>query len=288
MKNLSILILILASFSVFSQNLHADLYAGVANYQGDLQGKRFTLVNAKPTVGLGLGYELTPYLTVRGAASYMKISGDDKNNTTATGITYRNLNFASSLWDAQLALEYQLFDLSERSFTPYVFAGVSAFHFNPYSFDSAGSKVYLRSLSTEGQGLAAYPNRKMYKNNQISIPFGGGVKLALSQRITASIEIDIRKTFTDYLDDVSTTYVDSATLFAAKGAQAVAFAYRGAEIHGAPNYPADGAQRGNAKIKDWYYTTVFRLSYTLFGKNSGYNGGARGKKSSLGCPAKVY
>ena len=95
----------------------------------------------------------------------MKISGDDKNNTTATGITYRNLNFTSSLWEAQLALEYHLFDLAERSFTPYAFAGIAAFHFNPYSFDASGNKVYLRSLSTEGQGLTAYPSRKMYKNN---------------------------------------------------------------------------------------------------------------------------
>ncbi|MFZ1529244.1 MAG: DUF6089 family protein [Ferruginibacter sp.] len=287
MKNFAASLLLLVPFFANSQKLQADLYAGVANYQGDLQGKRFTFNNAKPAAGLGLSYELTTHFTIRGVASYMKISGDDKNNTTATGITYRNLNFASSLWEAQLELEYNLFDLSERSFTPYVFAGLSAFHFNPYSFDSVGNKVYLRSLSTEGQGLAAYPNRKMYKNNQFSVPVGGGIKLVLSPQLTAGLEVNIRKTFTDYLDDVSTTYVDSATLFAAKGPQAVAFAYRGAEIHGAPAYPADGAQRGNAKIKDWYYTTVFRLSYRLF-TGGGYNGGSRGKKSSLGCPTKIY
>lgn len=286
MKYFTAIVLLTCPIFTNSQSLQADLYAGVANYQGDLQGKRFTFIDAKPAVGLGLSYDLTGNFTIRGIASYMKISGDDKNNTTATGVTYRNLNFTTSLWEAQLALEYNLFDLAERSFTPYVFGGIAAFHFNPYAFDKAGNKVYLRSLSTEGQGLTAYPNRKMYKNNQLSVPVGGGIKMALSANISAGFEISIRKTFTDYLDDVSTTYVDSATLSAAKGPQAVAFAYRGAEIHGAPAYPAEGSQRGNPKIKDWYYTTVFRLSYRLF-TGSGYKGGARGKKSSLGCPTKI-
>ena len=142
--------------------------------------------------------------------------------------------------------------------------------------------MYLRSLSTEGEGLTAYPERKPYKNNQIAIPFGGGLKLAISPKITLGVELGLRKLFTDYLDDVSTTYVDSATLFAAKGAQAIAFAYRGSEIHGAPPYPAAGSQRGNPKIKDWYYTTVFRMSFNL-GNNI-----SEGKKNKLGCPVNIY
>ena len=282
MKYILAILLAFSPFYLAAQKFQWDLYAGVANYQGDLQGRRFTFEQSKPSIGLGLSYGFTPHFLVRGAAHYMTVSGDDKNNTKATGILYRNLNFTSKIWEAQLAVEYQLFNIQERSFTPYIFAGIAAFHFNPYSFDSLGTKVYLRSLSTEGQGLAAYPDRKPYKNNQIAIPFGGGLKLAISPKITVGVELGLRKLFTDYLDDVSTTYVDSATLFAAKGAQAIEFAYRGSEIHGAPPYPAAGSQRGNPKIKDWYYTTVFRMSFNL-----GYNFTA-GKKNKLGCPVNIY
>lgn len=239
----------ISPFYCLSQRLHADLYAGVANYQGDLQGKRFTFTNAKPAIGLGLSYDLTNKLIIRGVASFMKVEGDDKYNTTAKGIQFRNLRFKSNILEAQLGLEYNLFDLSERSYTPYAFTGVAAFHFRPYTFDSAGTKVLLRNLSTEGQGLSQYPDRKLYNTKQFAIPFGGGFKLALTEKLQVGIEIGLRKLFTDYLDDVSATYADSALLSAARGPLAVAFAYRGDEIPGSPGYPDAGSQRGNEKLK---------------------------------------
>lgn len=270
---------------ISAQNLHVEVNAGIANYQGDLQGKRFTLTNSRPAFGAGLSYSFNNHFTIRGLAGYMHIAADDKNNHKATGITYRNLNFTSRLLEAQLALEYYLFDLQERNFSPYVFAGLSAFHFNPYSFDSSGNKVFLRPLSTEGQGLSAYPNRKPYNTTQIAIPFGAGFKLQLSPDISVALELNIRKTFTDYLDDVSQNYVDSAILMAAKGPRAVAFAYRGSEIHGAPPYPAAGAQRGNPKIKDWYYTSLLRFQFRILGnEGNGFNR----HKNKLACPASVF
>ena len=275
------------SFAAKSQKLHADFYGGLANYQGDLQGKRFTFKGAGPALGLGLSYDLTNKLIVRGAATYLKVGGDDKDNTTAKGVTYRNLNFKTKILEAQLALEYNLFNLSERNFTPYIFGGIAAFHFNPYSFDSTGKKVFLRPLSTEGQGLPQYPDKKLYNNNQFAIPFGGGLKFTLSERTQVSIEIGLRKLFTDYLDDVSTNYADSSVLAAAKGPQAVAFAYRGNELKGAPPYPTEGSQRGNPKIKDWYYTTGIRVSY-LFGGNGGGSGNRSSRKNKMGCPVNVY
>ena len=270
-----------------AQRLHADLYAGVANYQGDLQGKRLTFTGAKPGIGLGLSYDLTNKFILRGAASYMKISGDDKKNTTAKGVEFRNLSFESHVLEAQLALEYNLYDLSERSFTPYAFAGVTAFHFQPYAFSTTGEKVLLRPLSTEGQGLAQYPSVKPYNTKQLAIPFGGGLKLALSDRIQVGVEIGLRKLFTDYLDDVSYNYVDSAVLLAAKGPTAVAFAYRGDEV-GGPAYPAEHSQRGSIDNKDWYYFTAFRLSYSLGGNGGGGEGRRGSKRSKLGCPTQVY
>jgi opacity protein-like surface antigen len=281
MKYILVLLTALCPYFAESQRLHLDIYAGFANYQGDLQSKKFTFTNIGPAVGLGLSYNITNKLALRGAANYLKLKGDDKTNDNSVGIAARNLSFQSHILEAQLGLEYNFFDLTERSVTPYVFAGVAAFHFNPYAYDTAGTKVYLRPLSTEGQGLAQYPDRKMYKNNQLAIPFGGGLKFAITERFQVGAELALRKLFTDYLDDVSTTYVDSATLFAAKGPRAVEFAYRGSEVHNGA-YPAEGSQRGNAAVKDWYYSIGIRIKYQL--KSSDGNGSRKLK----GCPTNVY
>lgn len=269
-----------------AQPLQVDLYVGAANYQGDIQTKRLSLKESKPAVGLGISYALTNKLNIRGAANYMKVSGRDPQNENAKNVAFRNLSFRSSVLEAQLAFEYNLLDIEERGFTPYVFGGVAVFHFNPYTYDSADNKVFLRSLGTEGQGLSQYPEKKLYSNNQFAIPFGGGIKLALTDKLQVGLELGLRKLFTDYLDDVSGTYADSTILASARGAQAAALSFRGKEISGGANYPAEGSQRGNAKNKDWYFTTGLKISYTLGRGTEGK--GVRGRKGKLGCPANVY
>ncbi len=284
-KLLPLLGIALLPYFAHSQGLHADLHLGVANYQGDLQTKKFTFKGAKPAVGLGLSYDVSNHFVVRGLASFMTVSGADRNTNGI--INPRNLDFTSRIWEAQLGVEYNILDITERSFTPYVFAGVAAFHFNPYSHDSSGNKFFLRSLGTEGQGLAQYPDKKLYKNNQLSIPFGGGVKFAFTDKLQVGIEVGLRKLFTDYLDDVSGTYADSTILANARGPQAVAFAYRESEIHGPSTYPREGAVRGNPDKKDWYYVTGLHISY-LLGNGNGGGGGRGGGKNKLGCPANVF
>ena len=286
MKNILLSGLALLAFTMATaQQLNADIYAGIANYNGDLQGKRLSFNNAGPSIGLGLSYNITPKLAIRGVASYLKLSGSDASGTAnKSDLNFRNLSFKSSVWEAQLALEYTFLDLEERSISPYIFAGLAAFHFNPYAKDVAGNKVYLRTLGTEGQGLSQYPGKQAYKNNQLAIPFGGGFKFALNSRTILGIELGLRKLFTDYLDDVSGTYADSSILAAARGPQAAAFAFRGREINAGALYPAEGSVRGNPKNKDWYYTSGIKLSYNL----GAGNGGGSGRKSQTGCPTNVF
>jgi opacity protein-like surface antigen len=286
MKVLFICLLSAMSLAVHSQPLHIDLYAGAAHYQGDLQTKKFDLSQSNPAFGLGLSYGISRQFTLRGAANFIKIEGSDETGDAAKNVAYRNLSFQSNVWEAQLAMEFNLLDIEERGFAPYIFAGVAAFHFNPYAFDNSHNKVFLRPLTTEGQGLAQYPEKKLYANNQIALPFGGGIKFALSDQLQVGIEIGLRKLFTDYLDDVSGTYADSSLLSAARGPQAIAFAYRGREIHGSSRYPTAGNIRGNPQKKDWYYTTGLKISYVIAGK--GGNGARKSQKGKLGCPTNVY
>lgn len=278
MKYTYLLFIIALPFFAGAQRLSGDLYAGVANYQGDLQGSRFTFSQAGPAIGLGVSYNITNRLIARTAFTYARIAGNDKLNKEGKGVDIRNLNFKSNIWELQLAAEFNLLDLEYHSFAPYIFAGAAVFRHNPFTFDQDNNKVFLQPLSTEGQGLAEYPDRSPYSLTQFAIPFGGGVKLRLSDRVQIAGEIGLRKLFTDYIDDVSTNYADSAILATAKGPLAAELAYRGDELPQGGTYPEAGAQRGSPKHKDWYYTTGLKISYRL-----GMNKGA-GRNGSVGCP----
>jgi hypothetical protein len=202
----------------------------------------------------------------------------------------RNLSFTTKILEGNLLLEYTLLDLERNKFSPYVFGGLAVYHFNPYAFDSLGNKIYLKPLSTEGQGLSQYPDRKPYNLTQLAIPFGGGIKFRISQNTVLSYEIGFRKLSNDHLDDVSTRYVDQFILAQERGPKAVEMAYRGGELKGGdPNYPADGTVRGGSKYKDWYYFTGFTL-YIGINTRSSKNFDERSNKGGgrLDCPKPVY
>jgi opacity protein-like surface antigen len=273
-----LLLILLAPVVTSAQNrLHLTLSGGLSNYYGDLQDKPLTANQAHAAFGAGIKYDVTGHFAVRGGLFYARLSADDKNNKPS--LHARNLNFQSKVLEGSVLGEYALFDLQDRRFTPYAFAGVAVFHFNPYTLDSAGAKHFLQPLGTEGQGLAEYPDRKFYKLTQLAIPFGVGLRLRMSEKVTLAYEFSLRKTFTDYLDDVSTTYVDPSLLAAARGPKAVELSYRGGELKdGVTDYPEPGAIRGGSEFKDWYYFSG--LTVTI-GIGNALLGGGRGK---ISCP----
>ncbi|MDX2045263.1 MAG: DUF6089 family protein [Chitinophagaceae bacterium] len=284
MKKSLTLLFVCTSACCCAQKLNIELFGGFSNYQGDLQAKKYTLNQAKLAVGLGLSYKVTSHFSIRGTLNTGKIQAEDKKSNSQL-LRKRNLGFRSPILDASLVGQYHLFDLEYKRFTPYAMAGVSLFRFKPHTFDTLGNKINLQPLSTEGQGLPQYPDRKPYQLTQFAIPLGVGVKFVVSETVTLGWEIGLRKTFTDYLDDVSTTYVDYITLLNAKGQQAVDIAYRGDEVKdGDPFYPVDGTQRGGSKQKDWYYFSGVTATIKF---PTGGNGGSilsGGKKSRTGCP----
>jgi hypothetical protein len=277
MKNLIWAVLFIPVCSI-AQPLHITAWGGFSGYQGDLESKRNNLAQSNFAFGFGLKYDLTTHLAVRAGFNSGKIGADDKKNEPS--LRARNLSFQSRITEGNLLLDYSLFDLSQKRLTPYVFAGVALYHFNPYAFDTLGNKIYLKPLSTEGQGLAQYPNRKEYKLTQFALPFGAGLRYKVAENITLGYELGLRKLFTDYLDDVSTTYVDPVVLAQAKGPKAVEMAFRGGELKNSTAvYPPEGSIRGGAKYKDWYYFHGITLTVGL---NTARTKG--GKRGSIDCP----
>jgi opacity protein-like surface antigen len=241
-----------------AQNFYASARLGMANYQGDLKASSFSFAQSKLLLSLGARYDFSEHVTARSYFTMTALHADDKNGTAS--MKDRNLNFRSKIFDWELAGQYNFFSFNEKWWTPYISAGIGFFHFNPYTNDTSGNKVYLKPLSTEGEGFMT--GTKNYKLWQFSIPLAIGAEYSLNEDMRVGFEFGYRKIFTDYLDDVSTNYVDQSALLAARGQTAVDLAWRGYEKSGL-SYPPAGTNRGNPKYKDGYYFLAITYSMRL-------------------------
>ena len=281
MKKLFLIFFLLPFFAT-AQNLFFSIRAGVASYNGDLKRKSYSFSQSSFIGSLGARYDISEHITARGYLSYTTLKGDDKKGNAV--MKARNLNFKTNVLELELGAQYNFLSLNYSWWTPYVYAGIGAFHFNPYTKDENGNKTFLHPLSTEGEGVV--PSVHKYDLFQISIPLGIGVDRAINEDLKAGFEMGYRKLFTDYLDDVSNVYANESSLLAAKGQKAVDLAYRGDEVGSGP-YPGENITRGNPKIKDGYFyaalTLTFRLSFDKYKKTSGMPAYKRDKR--VGCPA---
>ncbi|MFI5130446.1 MAG: DUF6089 family protein [Chitinophagales bacterium] len=293
LKTISLLLLLYIQLPVsaqdeeFSKQPTISLFTGLINYQGDLNPNSFTLGRSKFCVGVTFRKPLNRWFTVRAGINYGHLEAADRYNRSY--LKARNLSFYTSLKEAHAGLEVNLLNINKTRFTAYLFGGVAIFHFNPWTYDDAGQKIYLKPLSTEGEGLAAFPTQKPYNLNQFALPFGIGVKYAINNNINIGFEFSQRKTFTDHLDDVSSFYVDYQTLLNAKGPKAVELAYRGVP---GPNsyssYPAHGEQRGTPNEMDWYYFAGLNIEIKLNSIGNLFAGiGSKDKSYSQRCPKTV-
>lgn len=284
MKNLRFFLLFIP-FTAFGQNFHFSAKLGVATYNGDLKAKSVSLAQSRFMGSIGARYDLTENLAARSYISLGGLKADDKKGTAS--MQERNLNFKTGLLEWEAGLHYSILNLNYHWWTPYVSAGIGLFHFNPHTIDENGDKVKLKPLSTEGQGVVA--GVKPYKLTQFYVPLSVGVERMLNEDMRVGLELGYRKTFTDYLDDVSGLYVDQNVLLAAKGQRAVDLAYRGDEV-GAGPYPGAGAVRGNSDNKDAYVyvglTFTYRFYFDKYKQIAGLPSSRKGKK--VGCPANRF
>jgi Domain of unknown function (DUF6089) len=293
-KTISLLLLLCVQVHAWSQNEDfskepsLSFLGGLMNYQGDLNPNSFTVGHSKFSAGLGIRQPLSRWFTARAGFVIGKLEAADRYNRDY--LKPRNLSFFTSIKEIHAGLEFHFMNISKTRFTPYIYGGIAIFHFNPWSYDDDGNKTFLQPLSTEGQGIPEFPSQKPYKLTQFSLPFGVGIKYAVSDKVIIGLEFSQRKTFTDYLDDVSSFYVDRTTLLAAKGPKAVEMAYRGLSTS-APgaSYPAHGEQRGTPSEMDWYYFTGLNVEIKFSAIANIFNGyGGRDKNYRQRCPKPVF
>ncbi len=209
---------------------------GASNFLGELGGanqigthfvKDFEFSMTRPSAALGYRYKFNKRMAVKCGLYYQLLSGADKT-TEEPYRKNRNLSFRSNIFElsSQVELYFTKEAVGHRykiksvkgmrnyNFQSYLFLGVGAFYFNPKA-NYKGTWVALQPLGTEGQGLNG---KAKYSRISICIPYGLGFKNAVNSDWTIGIEVGMRYTFTDYIDDVSTTYYDKDALLAAHGA----------------------------------------------------------------------
>lgn len=239
------------------------VFLGGAYYIGDLNSRHFFMT--QPTAGAFYRFNYNYRLAFRGGFNYGSVQADDSRTDDPDQIE-RNLNFKSKIQEFYAQAEFNFWEFrvghADYIFAPYIFAGINGFHMSPMA-NIGNQWVELRDLCTEGQKTSLNPKRKKYKLWQLGIPFGLGFKLSVSKMITIGFEWGPRKTFTDYLDDVSGKYADPAVLAREKGALSAIMSDRSKVLDHRSNL---GKLRGNPNTKDWYFFYGFTVSFKLKGK----------------------
>lgn len=256
-KTLICLLMLLPGLPVLAQSSNElGLFLGGSYYTGELNPAGHLNSLTRPAAGLVYRHNFNYRFSVAGSLLFGSVQGIDSRSGQLEQ-QRRNLSFRSRMFELSGRMEFNFIEYAigndKYQFTPFMFLGLGVFNFNPKA--ALGNEwIALQPLKTEGQ-------TKGYMLTQISIPFGAGVKFNLAKRIGLVADWGLRKTFTDYIDDVSTVYADPATLAANSGALAVTLADRGPV--GADNV---GRQRGNPRTKDWYSFVGLTLTFRLMDK----------------------
>lgn len=242
------------------------LLLGGSHYFGDLN-PNYGLKRPHPLAGVFFRYQFNPYISTKATLNATRVSYDDNLSKNAYQLQ-RNLNFTSNIVEASVSAELNFFWFStgdpQHRFTPYFTAGIGAFYYDPYT-KLNGEKYHLRELGTEGQetGIEEYKDRK-YGPVSICFPVGFGIKYWIRPGLNLGVEVADRFTLTDYLDDVSTTYVgaDKFPQNPMHPSAASVLQDRSPEVDG-QHLGRAGKQRGDNSNNDHYLFTQITLSFQL-------------------------
>lgn len=252
-----------------SQNSEIGACVGTMFYLGDLNQTKLFKLNLKDKSlnqlhiagGFMYRYNISPRFAFKADFLFGKVSSTD----VGTDMANRNFNFFSPITEFSAEIELNFFELynttGKNRFSPYIFAGITLFSFNPQT--SYNDEIYeLHSLGTEGQGLEGGP--KPYSLTSAAIPFGIGIKATIGRYFAIGAEWGMRWTFTDYLDDVGGRYYDNDALRANYGNLVADLADRSPEIldvEGNPlPYHVAGHARGNETTNDAYSFACITLT----------------------------
>lgn len=269
MRRFIFLIILFLSLNSFSQRYEAGFFLGGSNYSGEFTNKFLVMKETNFAYGALFRYNFNRRFSLKINLYHGMVSGTDQNaKDDRYDLSFkRNLSFRCPILDLSITPEFNLLRFQSGHFTykraPYIFAGVTIYKFNPEA-NYNGKWVSLQPLGTEGQNIGRFKDRK-YKLTQVGIPFGAGWKQHIKKGFNVCFEIRAYKIFTDYIDDVSTTYVPRDELILARGEISANLSNRTGEIGDIQPYK-EIDPRGNPDKKDWFYFTGVTLTYSFLPK----------------------
>ncbi len=177
------LFLFLSTLLARAQSSEVAFGIGSFNYTGDL-ARNFNILNSKPAGMIAYRSNISRSVSFRTALTAGKIGASDAKRPIDAFATERNASFNIFLYELSLATEYHFLDWrSEKRplrFTPYVVTGFGLF------------------------GMAGIPTKAAeYSSVQPSVQLGVGLKYVINPLWYLGLEWSMRKTFFDYLDNVS-------------------------------------------------------------------------------------
>jgi hypothetical protein len=237
---------------------------GVGHYFGDINPD-FGVNRPKVAAGVFFRKQLTTYIGIRLSGEYAMLGYSDVYSKNSVQ-NARNLSFNTNVWELSLSGDFNFFRFQPGfegyNFTPYVGLGIGVFSFDPYAYLN-NEKYFLRTLGTEGQGSALYPDLQPYSPLSICIPFTLGIKYAINPRANFFGEVTYRFTNTDYLDDVSGSYAPDAFPPLPDGTPSPGFLLQDRSYETGTSIGIKGRQRGNSLQKDAYATIKVGISFSL-------------------------
>lgn len=244
---LAVFVFLLALGTTFAQKSEIGAFVGTSFYIGDLSHSTI-FSECGISGGVVYRYNFTPRWALKANIIFAEVHASDAKSN---GNYERNLSFKSPITELSVQAELNFLKIYNQKgynrFSPYVFAGVAVFSFNPQA-EYNGKTYDLQPMGTEGQGLD--PSKKEYALCSFAVPFGIGLKVNIGRFVSIGAEWGMRFTCTDYLDDISSTYHDNADLRFKRGDIMANLADRSPEIGGAVHEA--GSQRGNFNTTDFY------------------------------------
>lgn len=262
MRRIALFVLILQAFLAMGQRRNSSnelgLFLGGTNFIGDV-GNYGIHIPMGGVIGVNYRHQFDEHYSIRGMFNFGSIANDDALSTMPDR-QFRNLSFKSNVYEGGIVGEVNFFKYRPGSrrytHTPYIFGGFALTWFNPKA-QYNGDWYELQPLGTEGQRTSSNSSN-YYPLATWSLPFGMGYRWNMGDSWSMAIECGFRRTFTDYMDDVSGTYVDPEIIRAAHGDVAAALSNRTDRANELVGYA-----RGNNQTDDWYVFTGIHLYFEL-------------------------
>ena len=224
-----------------------DLYFGfnasASRYCGDLSD-RYNVAHLQLSLGLSglMQYRFDENLSLRINAGFTHLRGDQQYSKNKIN----NLSFSSTnlFLSGGLQVDFRSIDYNQYNI-PYGWLSIGAISINP-SAEYNGQTISLSDLRTENIEYAGWAG---------TISYGVGLPFRISKNVQMRLEGQYTHVLSDYLDDVSTVYVNKSTGVPI----AQKLADRRSELGLAPNQV--GAQRGDSSYNDGYFLLSLQLVY---------------------------